>query len=337
MLKYNNLISQSLVRTGILLVCVFIFSGLLKAEEKAQKAEATTKTEILDPDAGIEPQIQGADMPSKPQAKKKGHRFTFKQSFSHTLESNLKDGGTGDVSISRAKTDIGYKRDLWEDGTLKAGFDYEYSDYDFSRPNAFNGTDIFGLQAKYSHKIDENWGAFGSVKSTWASANNKKSLSDGQYFNFSAGGSYALNQDLRFYLGLSFIERFEDDNKFKPLIGIIWKINERWKLKTANGFTIFYDVSEDNSTVFDFGARYDWRQYRVKDNSLPTGRNSSIVEKALVGFVGLTHKFNEHFSMRGFVEYNDTRKFEGRADGHDIGDIESKPTATLGLSLNLGF
>ena len=326
-----KLISKLLVHTSVYLACMFTFSGVLKAQETTQ-AEANANTEAST-------QVKDEVVATESKTEERDSKFTIKQAFSHTLESNLKSGSPGKVSISRAKTDIGYKTDVWEDGTLKVNFDYEYSDYDFSSSafSPFNGTNIFGLKTKYIHKIDEEWGVFGSLKSTWAYERNKESLSDSQYFTANGGASYALNEDIKFYLGVNFTERFEDSNRFRPLIGVSWKIDEHWKLKVMNGLTVFYDLSADKITVFDFGVRYDWRQYRMRDNSLITGRNSAVTEEVLVGFAGLTHKFNEHLSVRGFVEYNDTREFEGRSDGHEVGDFDAKPTATIGLALNLGF
>ena len=348
--------------SSITTFCLFICSWALKAQQETQDADSATapQEEVQDAystatsqDYG-EPyvsavssksrsfshtapqEIQGVHSAAGPQVRRGDYGFTVSQSFSHTFDSDVKDGGSGDVNISRAKTDISYENAIGE-GKLNLGFNYEYSDYDFSRPNTLDDTEVLGLAVKYSHKINEEWGVFGRLGSTWAYETDQSSMSDSQFYTISAGASYAWNEDLKLYFGLTFLERFEDNNTFLPLIGILWKIDERWTLKTANGATLFYDLTKDGKCMLDFGVRYEWRQYRLEDGALGDGRKAATVEKAFVGFAGLTHHFTDHFSLRGFFEISGDREFTGRSGGHDRGDVEADPAATVGLSLNLGF
>jgi hypothetical protein len=81
-----------------------------------------------------------------------------------------------------------------------------------------------------------------------------------------------VNKSFAWQVGVVAHTRLEDSTLVLPIPGIDWKINDRLSLQTAQGVTLSYNPYQKSRWLFDLGANFENRVFRMDDRSaLPGG------------------------------------------------------------------
>jgi hypothetical protein len=151
-------------------------------------------------------------------------------------EADLDDGGR--VGRSSAALGFSAQRQFGADVGIGGGLRYEYERWDFDRPAAFGGAapwkDIrrlgFGLQVRT--RVNERWDLIVAPTVRYAGEQGATASDALRY-----GSAFALARqfgaDLRLGLGVVALHDIEK-NRLLPYVDVSWKIDERWRLGSAN-------------------------------------------------------------------------------------------------------
>lgn len=267
--------------------------------------------------------------------------FTLTPRGRYQFDTGL-DGANGDFRVFRGG--VGAKAD-WKATdrmTLALGLGYEYSNYDFSRPNAFiaGATSPFedihildlGLTAFVG--IDEEWSWFAGVKGRVAGEGGVD-VEDAGTIGGVGGLVWDLGDDRSIALGVSAMSQIEDDALILPVININWKLNEQWRFVSSGSRGEFIATIDDRNEIA-FGAAWENRRFRL-DDSAP--QLAAVVEDTSVPiFARFAHKPSENVAINligGVVLW---QEFEvSNRHGRATRDFDADPSAFLGLSVNVGF
>lgn len=96
--------------------------------------------------------------------------------------------------------------------------------------------------------------------------------SDGLTYGGLVAARQQVNKSFAWQVGLIAHTRLEDTTMVLPIPGIDWKINDRLSLRTAQGLTFSYNPHQNSRWLFDLGANFENRIFRMNDRSaLPNG------------------------------------------------------------------
>lgn len=249
--------------------------------------------------------------------------------FTYVADADFDNSNLGDVSVWRFDIPARYTIST-EHGDLGLGAFYEYSRYelgDLSDDN-FNFNTL-AFDAFWKGMFGDNWGYFvyGGVS---MSADTDADLSDGVTGMGGGGVRYVWSKELSLGLGAVVASRLEDDAMVLPIIAVNWQIDDRWNLRTLNGATLTYDITEDKTWQADLGVKYQRREYRIRDDS-------SLTEKMISAEVGATYRCCANAAIRAFVGVAAGRNFEVRHNDDKVGDEDVKTAPFFGVRVLTTF
>jgi hypothetical protein len=252
----------------------------------------------------------------------KANVFQANPGFTYQADADFNDSKYGKFSTTRADLPMSYtfKR---EAGDLRVGAFYEYSEYDSDK---FAGTQDFNtvfFDLLWKSMLNDNWGYF-LYGGAGFSSSTHATFTDGLTGVGGGGAQYVWSPDLSLGFGLAVGTQLEDDPRVLPIINLNWQINDRWKLTTLNGATISYDVLGDKRLFADFTAKYQFRDYRV-------GNDTSITDQQILIELGATYRFCPEFALRAFAGVAAGRKLEVRHNGNEVTSQDVDPGAIVGV------
>jgi hypothetical protein len=178
----------------------------------------------------------------------------------------------GEVSADGVIARFGFSSDLG--GGLRAGlgFNYDYFDYTFTNPVAFDGVAPWGVLKRYGvsaplqYRVSPEWMLGVTPSADWFredGAQTSDALAWGAVFS-----AVRLFPDgNRIGLGLGVYDQIEDTSVF-PFLIVDWRLGERWRLINplpsgptgGAGFEIDYEFGAG----WSLGVGFTFRQYRFR-------------------------------------------------------------------------
>lgn len=225
-------------------------------------------------DAGTSLEIEAATLPSP----RTTHlvRGVLTVDANTDFQNSLEDDA-GHARATRESLLLGVDVPVSKKTSFSGSFEREWSQYDFDL-NPPELADIgfmhlsitrFGLIGR--HQINKDWMLI-AVGDLTFSTEDHAAWSDG----LTGGGLLAVRQQVNksfaWQIGLVAHTRLEDSTMVLPIPGIDWKINDRFSLQTAQGVTLSYNPRQNSRWLFDLGANFENRIFRLNDRSaLPNG------------------------------------------------------------------
>ena len=225
-------------------------------------------------DAGTSLEIEAATLPSP----RPSHlvRGVLTVGANTDLQNSLEDDA-GHARTTRESILAGIDVPVSKKTSISGSIEREWSQYDFDlNPPELAGLGFmhlsitrFGLIGR--HKINKDWTAI-AVGDLSFSTEDHAAWSDGM----TGGGLVAVRQQVNksfaWQVGVVAHTRLEDSTLVLPIPGIDWKINDRLSLQTAQGMTLSYNPCQNSRWLFDLGANFENRIFRMDNlSSLPNG------------------------------------------------------------------
>jgi len=267
--------------------------------------------------------------------------FTLSQNFEYAFPSDLTGTYNGDLGAGRYTTSIDYATN-WDRGFWRTGLSYEYTDWQWGGRSFFGDTSDLNFNTIFGQRfVDSDWGMVAVLGASQGAENNGG--------NFWKGGSYRAGLALSYYwgernsisLGAMAIGQNERDMFVLPLPILNWQITDQLNLRTFNGFTLSYDIFGDRSTSVDFTTEYESDLFRLKTQPFVPGSpimiTPTVDKESVVLASGVTHRFNERFYLRGYVEGYVYRRFEFRQNKSTYRTVSTEPAFALGIQGGVNF
>lgn len=225
---------------------------------------------IIDEDAGTTLELKvPAALPPPPPTPRIHGALTI--GAGTEIQNTIKDNA-GHAKATRESLLAGLDVPVAGKTTLSGSFEREFSQYDLNLnpPSIANigfmhlSITRFGLIAR--HQLGEKWTAFAVGDMTF-STENQAAWNDGMTYGGLLAVRQQVNKSFAWQIGIIARTRLEDSALVLPIPGIDWKINDRLALRTAQGVTLSYDLSGNKHWLFDVGANFENRIYRMNSSS----------------------------------------------------------------------
>jgi hypothetical protein len=255
---------------------------------------------------------------------------------------SFSDSG-GEVTVTRAGAAIGASIPAGERGEVQAGFDYEFSSYDFSSDNGFvtgvrePWTDVHRgeVTVRYSRQetLQLAWFAGGSLGSA---GEDGAEFSETLFGSAFGGVRYALSRELVVGVGIAVRTEIEDNPLVVPLPMLHWQISEQWRLSSGGrpGLTLSYSPSE--RLTFSVSGAYEFRDFRLdEDGPIPGG----VGRETRVPLVfGVSYAPTRQISFEAGIGYAFAQEYEVLdSEGDRVSREDVDPAALLQLRVAYRF
>jgi len=296
-------------------VCVLLVAGEATAQDDGEaaplEAEADTVTFTLAPD--------------------------FRYQFSTGLDQN-----NGDFRVFRGG--LGAKADWAATDTTHLLFNlgYEYSRYDFDRPNTFlTGTNdpfsdihILDLGLTANVQMEGDWSWFAGVRGRLAGEGGVD-VGDAGTIAGMGGVAWTFDEGRSIGLGALVSTQIEDDAQVLPIINVNWRINDQWRFASRGTKGEFImALSHDNEIAF--GASWEDRRFRLDDSS--PQRGAVIEDSSIPLFIRFSHIPSDTVAMNIIGGVTIWQQIEvSNRNGAATRDIDADPSPFVGLSASIRF
>jgi len=204
----------------------------------------------------------------------------------YTFETGFDDDRNDDFSVWRLG--LGYELAivLTEKARLRLDLGYEYNNYDFAGPNIFlAGTndpfsEIHVLEGTLTTIVatdDPRWSWFAGINGQFAGEKDVD-LGDAGTVGGLGGVRWQASDDLALTFGVFARTEIEDDPQILPLLGVDWRIDDRWRLRAEGpggellrGFEGGWEAA--------IGGAWENRRFRLEEGG---ATRSSVVEDTSV-------------------------------------------------------
>lgn len=251
----------------------------------------------------------------------------------YTPAASIRDGGTGDLSVTEVRSNLVYTS-ISEKRFLQADLNYSYGYYNFSTFSPFKHLQNFGAIFMGREKFNEAWSLMAIGAVNWG-AEAGASLDEGFNYSIMVGPSYQITDDINLYAGVYFRSRLQDQDLLIGIGGIDWRINDRLRLRTYNGAALSYDLFGDKHTFVELSGEYRISQYAV--NPRAPGFNRAVHERTVASTLAISHRFNESFAVRGFVEGQFLRRYQFRENGNSTNNFKMDNGFSFGIAGTFAF
>ena len=193
--------------------------------------------------------------------------------YRHEFETDIK-GSDAKFQVDRANGGIGLGYRISPELNLRGSFDYEYSDYRFTRAdtlipgvtsgNPFDAFHTLTVSAGLDYRLNEQWTISGTgfVRSAYEEGADFGDGVTGGGFGFF---TYRFNSDLALGFGLGATSRLEDDALFLPVLFIQWRIDDQWSVRSDGlGARLNWAASPEFSVFLN--AKYERDEWRLDDD-----------------------------------------------------------------------
>ena len=252
----------------------------------------------------------------------------------------------GDVRMGGVLFRGGIVSDLG--GGTRAGITliYDYLDYSFSNPAAFNMKAPWGVVQRYgavaplSFAVGDGWilGAAPSVE--WFKENGAGS-SDALTWGATLSGSRMFANGNMLGLGIAVFDRLEETLVF-PFVTVDWRLADRWRLANplASGPTgpagLELEYEFDSDRTAGFGAA--WRSLRFRLSASGPTPNGIGEERGMPVFLRFTQRFGHQAALHlfGGVVLNGQLRLED-ASGQVLRKVDTGASPLLGATFIARF
>lgn len=265
-------------------------------------------------------------------------QWQLSQQLEYMLPAELDGVLNGDVSHWTSQTRLGYRKAF--DNTrasFSVGYGYRGFDWDNFAPLEHVQRLDVGLQVAHQFSASD-WGGFAMARLEFAGEADDGALWDGRSMMFGFGPTYQFSRDLTFGGGLIALDSPEREVRFFPIIRVDWRINDHWRLETAQGATLTYDFDADGEWVADVSAEYQSDSFRARDLTIGGRTVKPIVEEDAIRLeAGLRHAFNDVFQVRAYTMVVPWREYTLRSAERDLSETDVNPALGFGLEGSLRF
>jgi len=262
----------------------------------------------------------------------------------HAFQADL-DDSAGEVGVTRAGADVALLIPVGDKLRISTGLDFEASFYDWDSPDDVvpgSGSrdpwdEIYSVTLSLSatYLLDDKWSLFGGgfVNSSGESgADFSDTITGGGFL----GVGYSFTPDLTIQGGIGVRTRLEDDERIFPVIGVQWKIDEQFSLRTEGpGLRVTYAASDEWS--FYLRGAYEDREFRLADDN-STVRDGVVRDQSVPIGLGVEWRPTGGLSVgleAGAIVWQeyDIQSSSGRT----LNEIETDPTPYIGLRVDYRF
>lgn len=255
------------------------------------------------------------------------------------------DGGSGDVSMTRAGAALGFEYELENEIELSFGGEYYREDWNYSGQGSgllpgvnkpWDGFQRYGFEVGASVPVAE-WEIFGEIGLEWAEEIGG-STSDSMLIEGLAAGRRQIWDNFDIVVGFFYGESLEGDDDILPLIGFDWRISDKDMLslnRPREGYQLTYRRQLDNEWMFNAYGRFVNEEFRLDKNG-PTGGGSISSDEFQIG-AGVEYQVGP--GRAGLdLGYSFGREYEVLDNN---GDTFAKPEVggafTFGVYYTIGF
>jgi hypothetical protein len=274
-------------------------------------------------------------------------KVTFTTQGEYTTAADFKADGGGSVSVARANAGLAVSGRLGETGLATVSLGWQRSWYDFDSPSVFGASapwdeiNEIDLSFVYRARINEKWSWFGGGGVNSAGE-------DGADFGdtLTGGGvlgvGYAFSEKFRLTGGLLVRSQLEEEVSFVPIIGVDWKIAEKWRLSTDYRRSIFprpsvsliHSVSDSLDVALSVG--YETRVFRLDEDG--TNPDGVARERRVPVEVIADWKISPNVSLNAMAGVSTWGRYRlDDSTGTRITQSEVEPAGIFGLSVKLEF
>jgi hypothetical protein len=267
-------------------------------------------------------------------------------SFSPVYEGNgdLDDGG--DFSVWRALLRAGVAGEVTPGVGAGVTLNYDYADYSFSNPIAFDGAAPWNIVQRYgfslplSFALQDGW-SIGFVPAVDWFRENGADTGDSLAWGAILSATRRFADGNRLGIGVGVYDRIEDTSAF-PFLIVDWRLGERWRLVNplAAGPTgpagLELDYQFDNDWTLGIGAAWRTTRFRLsKSGPVPDGIGE---ERGVPVFVRATRNLGTQSALHlyaGTVVAGELRVED--SSGNNPDKVDYDPSLLLGLTITARF
>jgi len=259
--------------------------------------------------------------------------------------------GAGEYSVGRLGAELSYDIPVWDRSSIGLGVRVERSEYDFSGATGLagggdpmGGGTIYSFSAQLTHPLNDEFVFFGGVGVDWAGE-------DGADFGESAllGGvaavSWRASEDLTLSFGVTASDRFEDDVRVLPFVGVEWRFADNMRLSSieaarvlsggqGGGLGVVYESSEELNFVA--GLAFSGREFRLDETGpLPDG---VLRDDRVIAGVGVSWDPGENVSAElgvGAAVWSNIETLDSA--GATVGDEDGDPAPFVAARVRILF
>lgn len=199
--------------------------------------------------------------------------FKLHAGYRHEFETEIK-GSDAEFQVDRVYGGVGLGYRISPELSLRGGFDYQYSDYRFSRAdtlipgvtsgNPFDAFHRLTITGGLDYRLNEQWTLSGTgfVRGAYEEGADFGDGVTGGGFGFV---TYRFNSDLALGFGLGATSRLEDDALVLPVLFIQWRIDDQWSVQSDGlGARLNWAASPEFSVFLN--AKYERDEWRLDDD-----------------------------------------------------------------------
>jgi hypothetical protein len=254
------------------------------------------------------------------------------------------DGG-GEASVTRGSLRAGATRAFGAGGRVGVAIAYDYHDYRFDAPAAFDGRSPWGAVQRYGVSAPMGFGlrdgwSLGISPSIDVFRENGAADDDAVVFGAVITATRRFDGGNVLGIGLGAFHGIEDTSLF-PVVVVDWKFNDRWRLANplatgptgAGGIELVHRL--DNGWDVGAGAAYRKLRFRLSERGpVPSGvgeeRGVPLFAKATRSFAGATVHAYAGVVLGGRLRVEDR-------DGNTLAEADYDPSLMLGLTVESRF
>lgn len=289
-------------------------------------------------DAGTSFEIEAATLPSP----RPSHlvRGVLTVGASTDFQNSL-DDNAGHARATRESILAGLDVPVSQKTSASASIEREWSQYDFElNPSALADIGFmhlsitrFGLIGR--HQINKDWMVI-AVGDLTFSTENHAAWSDGMTYGGLVAARQQVNKSFAWQIGLVAHTRLEDSTMVLPIPGIDWKINDRLSLQTAQGMTLSYNPCKNSRWLFDFGANFENRIFRMDDRSALS--NGIFIDRRIPLLLAATFRPSPRLFVKLSASVPVYRQYKFCADdGTTVDSFGSDITSSFNISAGAVF
>ncbi|MCC5807726.1 MAG: hypothetical protein JJU00_15485 [Opitutales bacterium] len=236
------------------------------------------------------------------------------------------------IRSTRVQTGIEYSQGVMPGAFLATGLYVAETRNRFdAQPERWGNVREVDLGARWIQYVDESWGyqVIGGVRSAA-----ERGVSIRRGTTYMGGGvlQHRFGPDLTLGAGAFFMSRLDRSNRILPIAYLDWTPNEHWRVTTANGVIVRYDVNADERHRIEVSALWDSHQFRTRPGNPESPGRTAVEEKGWT--LSLAYRFLSEagWSVQPFVSLAHRRDFEIRRGGTRLDRFRTGPTPGFGVS-----
>ncbi len=236
------------------------------------------------------------------------------------------------IRSTRAQTGIEYSQGVMPGAFLAAALHVAETRHRFdAQPPRWGNVREVDLGARWVQYIDESWGyqALGGVRSA---AERGASVRRGTTYMGGGIVQHRAGPDLTLGAGAFFMSRLERSNRILPIAYLDWTPTEHWRVTTANGVIVRYDVHADERHRIEASVLWNSHQFRTHPGGSGHPGRAAVEEKGWTLTLAYRLRSEAGWTLQPYVSLAHRRDFEVRRGGAQIDRFRTGPAPGFGVS-----